>query len=245
MSNPFAKLTATDQMEAAQDRLGGFTPLPSDVYEATIKVAYAGSAANSNAQSVTLHADIGGKEYRETFWVTSKEGDNFYYDKNDKKKKIPLAGFIHIDDICLLTTGMPLSEQAIEEKTVKIWNGKEKREENRPMPVLVDLIDKKVTLGILRNIVDRQAKGQDGEYRNTGETRMENAIDKVFHHETLRTVNEYRNEVNTAEFMEAWVEKNKGQDRNRAKGVAGNAGGGAGAPGASGSGSPAKKLFGA
>ena len=80
-----------------------------------------------------------------------------------------------------------------------------------------------------------------------GALKPQNTIDKAFHHETGRTVNEYRHEVETAEFLPAWIERNKGKDRNRAKGLEGGTGGasGSGRPGAGGPGQQQakKSLF--
>lgn len=243
----FQNLT-NENMESQGDKLGGFQPLASDVYDATIKVAYVGKASASNAQSITVVADAGGQEFRETIWITNRDGENFYVDKQDKTKKFPLPGFTTIDDLCLLATGLPLAEQDTEEKVVKIYNFESRKDEPTPAPVLTGLIGKTVKLGILRQIVDKQKKDDGGKYVNTGETRTENVIDKVFHSETGRTVTEYRQEVDPAEFMPAWIKRNKGKDRNRAKGAknSGNGASGSGRPGASNSSDrPAtKSLFG-
>lgn len=242
----FANMTTTD-LEAAGDRAGGgFEAIPSGVYEATVKVAYVGasSAADSKAQSITLVADIDGKELRETIWISNKAGANFYPDKNDPKKKQPLPGFTTIDDLCLLATGHPLAEQDVEEKVVKIYDYTEKKELPKPVSVITALLGKTVKLGVLRQIVNKQKKNDAGLYVNTDETRTENTIDKVFHAETSRTVTEYRQEVLTPEFHQVWSDKNSGKDRNRVK-----AGAPAGGIGLAGSGRPggasaaAKSLF--
>jgi hypothetical protein len=238
----FAKLT-TDNMEESKDVVGSnFDPVSSGLYDATIKVAYAGKSRSSDSQSVTLVLDLNGREYRETVYVTSGTGENYYVSKEDKKTRYPLPSFTMVDDICLLTTGESLSEQASETKVVKIYNYDEKKEVPTEVPVLMGLTGKQVTLGILRNIVDKSKKNDSGAYVATGETRIENTIDKVFHSETGRTVNEYRHEVMEPEFRDAWETRNKGKDRNRAKGAASS--NGASSSGSSGTGSPKKKLFG-
>lgn len=245
MTKMFGNLT-NDGLEQAEDRLGGsgFDPIPSGVYDATIKLAYVGKASSSNASSITIVADINGKELRETIWVTDRDGNNFYADKQDPKKKIPLPGFTLINDICLLTTGDDLSEMAFEEKVIKVYDPAERKEVNKPTPVAVDLLNKQIKLGVLRQIVDKQKKDDSGKYVNTGETRTENTIDKAFHAESGRTVNEFIHKVEEAEFMKAWKERNDGKDRNRARGLEGGAGGasGVGRPGAAG-GQAKKSLF--
>jgi hypothetical protein len=250
MGKMFGNLTSTDNLEATTDRLGGgnFDPVPSGVYDATIMLAYVGQSQRSKSQSITIHADVGGKEVRETLWITTGEGLNYYPDKQDPNKKIPMASFVTVDDLCLLTTGLGLIEQDTEEKVVKIYNSAEQKEVPTPVQCLTGLHGQKVKLGILREIVDKQKKNPAGVYENTGETKTQNSIDKVFHPETGRTVNEYRQEVQAAEFMDAWSKKNTGNDRMKAKGATGNGGaggGGMGHPGAANAdATPRKALFG-
>ena len=69
----FGNMT-TDGLEQSQDRLGGFTLQESDIYLATIKAFYAGKA-DSGAMNITVIADLNGKEYRETIYITNKKGD--------------------------------------------------------------------------------------------------------------------------------------------------------------------------
>lgn len=250
MTKMFGNLTDTTKLEASEDRVGGgFEPFASGVYTGTIKLAYAGKAASSDAQNVTLHIDVNGREMRETIYITNRKGENFYPDKQDPKKKMPLPGFTTIDDICLLTTGEGLVEQETEEKVVKIYNFTERKELPTPVQCLTGLHGKEIMLGVLREIVDKEAKDASGNYAPTGETRTQNTIDKVFDPETKRTVNEFRNEVDSAEFYDAWLKKNDGQDRNKAKGVAAGGAGAAGTGrpgiGAAGGAQPEKKkLFG-
>lgn len=251
MGKMFGNLTDTNKLEASQDKVGGgFTPFPSGLYDGTIKLAYAGQSKNG-AQSVTLHVDINGKELRETIYITNRKGENFYVDKNDATKKHPLPGFTLIDDICLLITQEGLVDQETETKTVKLYNFDEGKEVNTPVECLTALHGQPISLGVICEIVDKNVQDQGGNWVPGGETREQNKIDKVFDPETGRTVNEYRNEVATPEFRDAWAKKNDGAEpQNNAKGAAkGGAGAsGIGRPGAAAGGNgdaPAKKpLFG-
>lgn len=222
MTKMFGKLNS-DGLEQAADRLGGGSVLETDLYTGTVKLAYAGKAA-SGAQSVTVMIDFGGREYREAFWLTNKAGENYYADKANPGKKQPLPGFTSVDDLCLLTTGFPLSEQTVEEKVVRIYDYEQRKEIPTNVPVLLDLVGKPISAGIVKQIVDKQKKDTSGEYRNTGETRTENAVEKFFHADSSRTVNEIRDGIETGVFAGKWVEKNKGQTRNKAKGSEGKAG---------------------
>jgi len=242
MGKLFEKLQAADA-ETQEDRVvGGYEPLPSGIYDAEITLAYAGKAQNSDAQNVTVHAQIDGKEYRETIYITNRNGEPFFVDKNSGKQ-VYLPGYSTINDLCLFATEAPLTEQETETKTIKLYNFDERKELPTEVPVLTGLIGQKVKLAILRCIDDKRARQQDGSYAETGETRVSNEIDKVLHPETSRTVNEYLREVDPGEFADAWIKRNEGKDRNRAKGVSSMGG-------SSGSGTPAaiggqrKSLFG-
>jgi len=233
----FDKLT-TEGMEEAQDVLGGGQQVPSGIYPAKVKLMYLGKSGQpgSEAQSITIHADIGGTEFRETIWFTNRNGDNFYIPKDAKDGKVtksPLPGFTTIDDICLLGSGEGLVDQEAEEKVVKLYDFSEKKELPKNVMVLTSMIGKEVKLGILRQIVDKQKLNKDTKkYENTGDTRTENTISKVFHSETDMTVAEYRREATEPEFMPAWKTKNDGKDINRAKGAKEGAGSsGSGRPG--------------
>lgn len=246
----------SDNLAKAEDRLGGgFEAKPSGSYEAVLKMVYAGQSSGG-AQSITIIADLGGSELRETVYITNKSGENFYSDKNDPKKKLPLPGFTLVNDICLLVTGSPLEDQETAEKKVKVYDPSERKEVPTDVPVLTDLLGQKIRLGILREISDQEKKDDSGnyvkQYDDSGKikTRTQNTIDKAFHPETFKTVNEYLLEVETPEFHEAWVQRNTGKDRNRATRDSGgnNAGStGAGRPGGASSsngGETRKKLFG-
>lgn len=240
MSKMFGNLKTADDVVDSEDNLGGggFAAVPSGVYPATIKVAYA-RQSQGGAQSITVIADLDmgdGKtqEIRDTHWVTNRNGETFYVDKNDGKTKRPLPGFTTIEDLCLFTTGEGLLDQDFEEKTLKLYNPDSKKEEPTPVPTIAGLTGQPALLGVLRVIEDKTKKDNGGNYIPTGETRTINTIDKVFHPETRHTVPEVRNEVDEPEFHDAWLEKNRDKDRNKATGAAAGAGNG----GASGSGRP-------
>lgn len=253
MSGIFDKLK-TEGLEKAEDRLGGYQPLETDAYGSTITLAYAGAAA-SGAQNVTVHAKTDdGKEYRETIYITNKKGENWFLNKQDQSKKVPLPGFTVINDLCIATTDRELSEQPTEEKMVKIYDYEQKAEVPQAAHVLVDLIGKRVTLGILNTLENKGVKQPDGSYADGPEERNVNNIDKVFHDETKMTVVEAMNaggwDAEKAAFYPGWLERNKGKTRDK-RSIKDGQGGTSGRPGASNNaGAPAsgggerKSLFG-
>lgn len=240
----------TSEMEKSEDRLGGFSALQTDVYEGDIKVAYVTKAANSKAQAVNLIVALeGGREYRETIWVTNREGQATYADKKDPSKKHGLPGFHTINDICLVATGKELPQQATEEKIVNIYNFDEKRDVPTSVPVLTDLTGKRVRLAILCT-TENKTKKEGNEYVPTAETRDVNTIDKVFDPASKATVSEAREAAKNqtpieARFHDAWIEKNQGKTKDGRTLKEGQAGKTVGGPPQSG-GAPAPKtsLFG-
>ena len=234
----FGNLTTND-LEESQDYLGGFSPLETDIYSGIIKMAYAGEA-KSGAKSITLLVDFSGKEYRDTVYITTKDGNNFFFkkDKDGKptKTKVALPSFTVIDDICLITTDKPLAEQDVEEKVVKVWDAEAKKELPKNVPVLVDLIGKNISLGILKQLENKSEKDSNDKYVPIADTRESNTIDKVFHTESQMTVAEARNGVQEATFWGSWMERNKGKTRDRrtikedGAGVSGRPGRSAGMP---------------
>ncbi len=231
-------------LEQTQDRLGGYTPFETNAYESMIKLAYAGKSTGG-AHSITLVADADGREYRETVYITNKQGENFFLNKQDKTKKVPLPGFTTINDLCLMTTDKPLSEQETEEKVVNIYDYDAGKEMPKSVQVLTELLGKKVYLGITNSLVNKNEKNGAGEYVPTAETRNENTIDKVFHHPTKMTVVEAREGKKEPVFFDAWVEKNAGQVRDRTVNAgAGSSGKPNAGPPAGGSAAPKKSLFG-
>lgn len=237
----FNKLDDTG-LEQTEDRLGGYSPFSTDIYHSKIKLAYA-IESSGGAAGVVFVADINGREYRETLWVTNKKGETFYLNKNDKTKKVPLPGFEVVNTICIMTTEKPLKEQATEEKMVNIYDYDLRKEVPKSVQVLVDLLGKDVYLAITENLVNKTEKRGD-EFVPIADTRIENSIEKVFHYPTKMTINEATSEKPEATFFDAWSERNSGNQRDRRSIKDGGSGGTAGAPQAGASGSKPKSLFG-
>ncbi|QEM41164.1 single strand DNA binding protein [Pseudomonas phage Zuri] len=241
----------SDGLEESQDRLGGgFQPLDTDIYDVTIKAFYAGKSAGG-AHNVSIIGTLpDGKEYRETVYITNKNGENFFLNKQDKSKKVPLPGFTIIDDICLIVTGKPLAEVDFEEKTLNLWDFEAKKELPKAVMCATEIHGQVVKLGIWKKLEDVNKKNdQTGEYEPTGESKETNSIDKVYHPEQLLTVAEARAGKDVAEFHDKWLEKNKGQvrDERENKGAA-QSGVKSGPPkadqpAAGGTDSPRKSLF--
>lgn len=232
MSNLFGNLKEkTKNAEAAKDSLGGsqFGAKESDVYIGTVKVAYVGKA-DSQADWMQLIIEnmktsdgLDAGEFRAQVYFTSgkDKGNKPTYEKNGKEYYLP--GFTIINDMMLMATGKELFEADFEEKVVKVYDFDQKAEVNKSVMVPVELIGQEIMFALEKITEPKQAKGDDGKYYDTGETRDVNEIQKVFHPELLVTVIEAQ-EAEKAEktltpelavFRAAWLEKNKGKTRTK------------------------------
>lgn len=242
MSDDLFKGFSTKGMEEQGDRLGGGFLVDSDIYKMRVKVAYVGTS-KGGAMSITFLLDNNGQEYRETFYVRSKEGKPYYETKN--KQQAPLPGFSIVNDICLITTEKELEQQAHDQKVLNIWDSDAKKELPKSVHVLTDLAGKEVALGIIRRKVNKAEQDSSGKWVDTAESKEENITDKVFHPELKVTVTEAKKGME-AKFWDAWLSKNKGQvpDKRTIKDDAPAASGSAPKPTSGGSAPVKKSLFG-
>lgn len=222
----FAKIQQANIQTEEKDVLGG--ALPTNVYDGGIKIAYL-DAAKSGAINFTLEAVllVNGAErsFRETFYISNKDGGFTY--KNREGKDEPLPGYTIVDSICKAACGKALNELVPEVKMVRVKHDAEPEQRE----VFMELLGKRLKLGIANEVVDRTAKNDStGKYEPTGETREQNTINKVFDEEGFTTLERETNKE-TPEFMNAWIKKNAGRVFNKAKGKANGSGAVAGKPG--------------
>ena len=213
----FDSFVSTDSMEQQQDSVGGFQLFDSDAYPAKVKTVYI-THSKSGAMAANVVLDINNREYKEQLWITNSEGHNFYKSKKTGNK-VPLPGFTTLNDLCLCSLGKELKELDVESRAFKIYDYDAKSEVVKQVPTIVELMDSEIIVGLIKQTVDKTTKNDNGDYVPTGETREENVIDKIFHAATHKTVNEAKSQVEEAQFYDKWLEKNKGNVRNRAKGI--------------------------
>jgi hypothetical protein len=228
-------LTTDETISNETDRLGGGGVLESNLYPATIKLAYL-TVAGSGALGLAVNAKTSeGREIRETMWVTSgtEKGGKNYYEKDGQKHY--LQGFLIGNSLALLATGKELADLDTEEKVIKLYSKDAGGEVPTKVQVVTDLLDKEILLGVIKELSDKSVKGDDGKYHPTGETRDQNVIDKVFRASDKKTTAEIRAQAEEATFYQAWADKWAGKVRDKSTSKSG-ASGSAGAPG--------KKSFG-
>jgi len=249
--NMLANLKTDDTIKGGEtDSLGGRALLDSNAYKCTIEHAFL-KASDKGAIGLHLHLRTeDNKEIRQVMYLTNQKGENFYTRENEKHY---LPGFNIGNSLALVTTGKQLSDLSTEQKWVKLYDSTAKAEVPTEVPMLMDMVNQEVYVGLLKVINDKTVKNEaTGKYDPTGETREDNEIDKFFCAKPAfdkMTTTEIKAKQGGQEvtdlFYTKWVETNKGQVKNKAKGAA--AGGTAGAPkaaAAAGSGNkPTQSLF--
>lgn len=222
--NMFADLKNNDVQDEEKDSLGR-QPLESGIYDASIKVAYVVTSADTGAVGITVVFVLAnGNEHRETFWVKSgkaKGGKNYYVNAKGEKKFLP--GFLLVDGLCSLASGKDLTNQDIQEKTLNVYNPDAKKEVPTKVPVLMSLLNTKVKLGVLKCIENKQVKDSTGKYVPTAETRTTAEVDKVFSSDGM-TIVEKKAGAEKPAFIEAWKTKWEGQEKDKCTFTGGSVG---------------------
>ena len=245
MTNVFAnKKTAKNDSGVEEDFLGGGGVLDTDIYLAKIKTAFISKSTSSESQAVNLLLDVNGREVRSQIWVSNRNGDVTYKDKDTKEEK-NLPGFNQINSLALLTVGKPLGELDVEEMTVKIYDFDAKKELPQAVKCFTELHGEMVNIALQRQTVDKTKKNDaTGNYDPTGEKRDQNEIIKFFAADKLVTISEvadfikglgetFDDVVSSGHLLKAikkvpdeagnyadkWLERNKGQTYDKSTGA--------------------------
>lgn len=248
----FKNLATNDKIKDAVDSVGSSGPVDSNAYACTISMAYA-TKSSGGAMGLVLHLKADpfagaptGREIRETIYVTSgdKKGNLNYYENKDGEKNY-LPGFILGNDLCLLTVGKDLSEIDTEDKIVNVYNFETKSEVPTKVPVLTELLDKRIIVGVLKTLENKQKKDDNGVYQNTGETREGNSMDKFFRERDSMTVAEIKGQAESPVFINTWKAKWAGEVRDRTSATNGtsNVAAFGAKPSAGAAAAPKKSLF--
>lgn len=207
----FSSLQTDSNIENETDNLGGNGVLDTGIYAAKVSLAYA-IKSQGGALGVVLHLMTDAKrEIRETLWVTSgdSKGNKNYYETQDGERRY-LPGFNTFQSLCLLTVGKEASGVGTEDKVINVYSPEAKKEVPTKMPVLTELHDKEIYVGLFKQTVDKRTKGADGQYHPTGETRETNEISKLFRASDKLTTAEIRGQVKEAQFYKDWLTKWEG-----------------------------------
>jgi hypothetical protein len=236
MSN-FGKRKGSKDTQAQKDQIrGGQFILPSSITTATIAKAYV-IDAKSGARGLCVDFKLSstGATLRQTEYFESGDakGNKTYYEKDGVK--IDLPGQQWVKDLILLTLkegGVTTNgngdnvakdlydladDGGMEEREVPIYNFDKRAEVLTKVFVPVEMLGKKVELGVLDQYVDVPQRGSDnmiiykeGKTIPSGKVKRENVIDKFFLEESQRTAAEIL--VNDdAEFVTRWKKAYEGK----------------------------------
>jgi hypothetical protein len=207
-----------------KDSLGGgkFT-LDSGVYEFTIKSMYPVKNKGGSTSMQLVLETANKKLFNPSIYFMDKDGSMTTIASygEAKGKKVDTFGKQQLDAICRMAVGKSLVEvSASEEKKTVIKQFT--KDEKIQVDMFMDVIGKKVTLGILETKVNKQAQDGTGKYVPINEERIENTISKIFSNEGF-TKEELDKKLTTPVFIDAWREKFEGKLQDKFKAVAGGA----------------------
>ena len=244
MANEFAgKKTAAKDSGVEEDFMGGGGVLDTDIYHCKIKTAIISKAGSSLAKNVTLLLDYKGREIRQQIWVSNRDGDVTYKDKQTKEDK-NLPGFNQINSLCLLVAGKSLGDMDVEELTVRLYDFESKKEIPQAVNCLTALHGEMVNIALQRQTVDKTKLNETTkQYDATGEVRDQNEIIKFFAADKLVTISEvaefikglggnFDDEVSNGNVLKAinkmgdeqgnyadkWLDRNKGEVYDKSSG---------------------------
>jgi len=184
----------------------------SDVYPMTVKLAYLGKSA-SGALAMHCHFESDtGFEFKESFWIASGDakGNKTTYTRDGVE--YPLPGFTHADHLCRIATGTSLKTSNREEKLVNIYDRDQQKEVPTKAEVFVDLLGKKVQLGI-QKVQENKRTQVNGNWVMSNQPRVYNQVDRIFSEEGKTAQEVLAGE--DANLKEKWLERNKGQMRDK------------------------------
>lgn len=241
-------LKKSDDIQQDQDRLGGSKVFESGLVDFEIEHAFFTKSKGGALALNVRHVDDKGTRHDEQFWVTSgdSKGNKNYYEKDGAKFYLP--GFLTADSLALLAAKKPLSDLTVEDKVLKLYDFDAKKELPTNVKAVVDLFGKKITAGVLKEVVDKNKdtgqKNADGSkiYAPTGESREQNVVDKYFRATDGFTVPEIVGGATASEFKKQWADRNTGAVRDKRSNKSG-APTPSGSAGSSQQQKPAKSLF--
>ena len=203
-----ANLTSDDSIANEKDSIGGGGVLDTNLYNTTISLAFL-TKSDGGALALNLRLKTeDGKEIRSQQWMTSgndKGNKNYFVDRNGDKQYLP--GFNIANSVALLAVGKEISQLDTEKKVINLYNKDAKAEVPTQVDMVTELLNKPITVALIKQTVDKTQKNDAGEYVPTGETREENEIDKIFRTSDMKTTAEIRAQAEEATFYKTWSEK--------------------------------------
>lgn len=222
----YLDIAADVEVEKEQDRIGGFQAKESGLYMGKVKAAFFGESSGG-AICISLSVDLeDGSPYSEDVYITNRNKENFYIDKNTGKKRVSM-GMAQMDSLAKLLTGKPLSENKTEKKFHKIWDKTQGEAIPQERDTLVEWTGLDIGLGIIK-ILENKNTLVDGKYVPTADTRTSNRTEKMFNGKK-QTLSEKEADVDAAFYID-WAASREDYVQDKTVAVAGGPAATAGAP---------------
>lgn len=183
-----------------------FGPLPTGIYDATVKYAYMDTSA-SGTRFIQVVLDVEGRTINlDKLWIAYKDTNKPYKVVNGKEVTIPgMQVFNSLAYIVKQITGRLLK---MEQKIIMKYDFRLGKEIPVEVPCFTELTNAKVKVG-LREFHRHKKQLIDGEYKPTTEIKIENTLDKFYSPEG-KTAQEMVGNL-PAEFGEKWLAAYKGK----------------------------------
>lgn len=218
MSFTSVKENSTVQAED-NDYLGGSYLKESDLYKVKIDMMYDVKAASGAEAVAFVFKCDDDTEIKQTIYYTNKAGEHMYASKKPGGPKTPSMGFNLINSLFAVVLGPDTAIPTPQDKEINIWNAEAKAELPKSMPVYTTMLGKEVVLGLLKDRVNKNVKGDNG-WVATNEDQEENSINKFFSDKGF-TSTEMKAKLEVPEFAAKWKAQWAGKVRDRFKPVAG------------------------
>lgn len=205
-----------DDIQESEERVGGFTLLPSNIHKLRIKQAYL-IKSSGGATGVVLDTETAdGHSHSQTFYVTNKQGQP-YYVKDGKKHMLP--SMATINKLCKLLGYKNFGEayNARVKKAGVVFDWESRKEITKELEKLTKLEGKIIAAAIVHRKENKNKKvGKD--YKPTNEAREFNEILAFLDKKTNRTADELEGDKD-AKYAADFLSKYEGQIDDRFKPV--------------------------
>ena len=193
-----------------EDRIGSgksWAPLPTDIYNATLKYAYFDSTAKGTP-FVQVVLDVQGKTINpKPLYIAYADSHKPY--KTVDGKQVFTPAWRTLDSLAFAVTGKSIGACALEEKVIQKYNYDVKKEVPVKVKCFSGLIDVDIKVA-LKKYNEYKKSNVNGTWIPTSETRAVNIVDKYFSKEGKTAEEIVHNKP--AEFATKWLEVNKGKE---------------------------------
>lgn len=202
-------IKATTNKTEERDSLGGGGYIwDSGIYPVTVKLAFLDTYPSGALNINVIFADENGKELTWKNCITNAQKEAFYKDKKTGEEKA-LPGMMIADSFTDIVTGKELLQLDESKAVVEVYDYDQEKYVPKEKDVLKELLGKRVVIGVIRELNDKNVKDNAGKWVPSGETREANDVDKFFFADG--TTRPEKAEGKPAEFINTWKGRWEGE----------------------------------